>query len=202
MTHKDGGAPEWSPNANLTAATVIHCKRGPAQGAFSPKRAAERLRFYDNWVHVEQPCRGSPCRSSPGFPLYYTQSYNLSIWGIKIFLMSWWTGEKLICQCKMKGICEVSTGKEYEASFVCLWTTVWPKYKFWEKWTLLLWWCQNEEGQYTDLLGCSLGFMPFKYLGIPMVHKKLRNNEWRDVIERFEKKLNRWKENCYPLGGS
>jgi hypothetical protein len=31
--------------------------------------------------------------------------------------------------------------------------------------------------------------MPFKYLGIPMTHRRLRNSDWQGVIDRFEKGL-------------
>lgn len=55
---------------------------------------------------------------------------------------------------------------------------------------------KNEEGHHTNLFGRSVGCMPFKYLGIPMV----RRNLWRNVIERFEKKLNRWKGKLLPSG--
>ena len=41
---------------------------------------------------------------------------------------------------------------------------------------------------YTDLFGCSAGEYPFKYLGIPIHHRKLLNSEWGKVEEHFEKK--------------
>ena len=41
---------------------------------------------------------------------------------------------------------------------------------------------------YTDLFCCNAGEYPFKYLGIPMHHRKLLNSEWGKVEERFEKK--------------
>ena len=42
---------------------------------------------------------------------------------------------------------------------------------------------------YTDLFGCNAEQYPFRYLGIPMHHRKLLNSEWRKVEEHFEKKL-------------
>jgi hypothetical protein len=45
------------------------------------------------------------------------------------------------------------------------------------------------EDQYTELFGCNSGEYPFKYLGIPMHHRKLQNSDWRVIEERFEKKL-------------
>lgn len=44
---------------------------------------------------------------------------------------------------------------------------------------------QQFEQQYTQLFGCESGSMPFKYVRIPMRHRKLRNSEWNRVIERF-----------------
>ena len=38
---------------------------------------------------------------------------------------------------------------------------------------------------YTDLFGCNAGEYPFKYLGIPMHHRKLLNSAWGKVEERF-----------------
>jgi hypothetical protein len=49
------------------------------------------------------------------------------------------------------------------------------------------------EPQYSQLFGCSVGTMPFKYLGIPMTHRRLRNSEWRCVVDRFESRLSNWK---------
>lgn len=42
---------------------------------------------------------------------------------------------------------------------------------------------------YSHLFGCGIGSLPFKYLGIPMTHRRLRNSEWQSVIDRFEKRL-------------
>lgn len=38
------------------------------------------------------------------------------------------------------------------------------------------------EEQYTHLFICKLGNLPLKYLGIPIVHRKLRISKWNDVI--------------------
>jgi hypothetical protein len=34
-------------------------------------------------------------------------------------------------------------------------------------------------GQYAQLFGCNIGAMPFKYLGIPMMHRRLKNSDWK-----------------------
>jgi hypothetical protein len=49
------------------------------------------------------------------------------------------------------------------------------------------------EGLYTNLFGCGLGQYPFRYLGIPMHHKKISNVDWKIIEDKFEKKLSCWK---------
>jgi hypothetical protein len=41
----------------------------------------------------------------------------------------------------------------------------------------------------------------FKYLGIPMMHRRLRNSDWKVVEDRFEKKLSTWKGKLMSAGG-
>jgi hypothetical protein len=48
------------------------------------------------------------------------------------------------------------------------------------------------EENYMDLFGCESGSFPFKYLGIPIHYRKLRNGEWKPVEDRFETKLGNW----------
>jgi hypothetical protein len=48
------------------------------------------------------------------------------------------------------------------------------------------------EESYKDLFGCESGTFPFKYLGIPTNYRKLRNDEWKPVEERFATKLGNW----------
>jgi hypothetical protein len=57
------------------------------------------------------------------------------------------------------------------------------------------------KGHYTNLFGYGLGQYPFRYLGIPMHHKKISNADWKVIEEKFEKKLNRWKGNLLSYGG-
>jgi hypothetical protein len=42
------------------------------------------------------------------------------------------------------------------------------------------------ENYYTNLFGCGLGQYPFRYLSIPMQHKKISNADWKDIEEKFE----------------
>jgi hypothetical protein len=46
---------------------------------------------------------------------------------------------------------------------------------------------QQMEGHYTNLFVCGLGQYPFLYLGIPMHHKKISNDDWKVIEEKFEK---------------
>ena len=41
------------------------------------------------------------------------------------------------------------------------------------------------QNEYTQIFGCDVGSFPFRYLGIPMHHRKLMNKDWKHVEERF-----------------
>ena len=45
--------------------------------------------------------------------------------------------------------------------------------------------------QYSQIFGCGMGNLPFRYLGIPMNHKRLTNKDWKMVEDRFQKKLSK-----------
>jgi len=45
------------------------------------------------------------------------------------------------------------------------------------------------EDQYRELFGCNTGTFPIHYLGIPIHFRRLSNNDWLRVQERFEKRL-------------
>jgi hypothetical protein len=45
------------------------------------------------------------------------------------------------------------------------------------------------EEEYSQIFRCGMGTFPFRYLGIPMHRRKLRNLGWKEVEEKFEKKL-------------
>jgi hypothetical protein len=47
---------------------------------------------------------------------------------------------------------------------------------------------KEKNDQYVELFGCREGGLPFRYLGIPMGHRKLSNKDWSVVGERFQKK--------------
>jgi hypothetical protein len=54
---------------------------------------------------------------------------------------------------------------------------------------------------YSRLFSCGIDSFPLKYLGIPMTHRRLRNNEWHCVIDSFEKRLATWKGKLLSSGG-
>ena len=60
---------------------------------------------------------------------------------------------------------------------------------------------KEEENLYTQLFGCELGSYPCRYLGLPMHYKKLNNADWKNIKERFEKKLSCWKGKMLSVGG-
>ena len=56
------------------------------------------------------------------------------------------------------------------------------------------------EEQYKHIFGCESCVLPFKYLGVPIHYKKLRNLEWYPVESRFEGKLGCWKGKLLSYG--
>ena len=60
---------------------------------------------------------------------------------------------------------------------------------------------KHHEQEYTELFGCGLGPYPFRYLGIPMHHRKLHNADWSVIEERFKRKLSTWKAKHLSYGG-
>jgi hypothetical protein len=48
------------------------------------------------------------------------------------------------------------------------------------------------QDEYKVLFGCELGLLPFRYLGIPIHFRRLKNGEWKLIEDRFEKRLCSW----------
>ena len=46
---------------------------------------------------------------------------------------------------------------------------------------------KDELDAYKELLGFELGSLPFTYPGIPIHHRKLSNEEWKCIGDRFKK---------------
>ena len=55
--------------------------------------------------------------------------------------------------------------------------------------------------EYEQIFGCGQGMFPFRYLGIPMHYKRLKNSDWKGVDERFQKRLSGWKGKLLSAGG-
>jgi hypothetical protein len=51
---------------------------------------------------------------------------------------------------------------------------------------------RDEEEEYRNIFGCEIDTFPFRYLGIPIHFRKLKNGEWKPVEDWFEKKLANW----------
>jgi hypothetical protein len=60
---------------------------------------------------------------------------------------------------------------------------------------------KERELEYSEIFGCNKGHYPFKYLGIPIHHRKLSNEDWNDIIERFKKRVSGWKGKILSVGG-
>jgi hypothetical protein len=59
---------------------------------------------------------------------------------------------------------------------------------------------KEEEQQYKQIFGCDIGELPFRYLGIPIHFRKLKNSDWYPVETRFEGKLGCWKGKLLSYG--
>jgi hypothetical protein len=59
----------------------------------------------------------------------------------------------------------------------------------------------KDSEHYANILGCKIGNTPFKYLGIPMNHRKLSNKDWIAIEEKFQMKLSSWKGKLLLVGG-
>jgi hypothetical protein len=59
---------------------------------------------------------------------------------------------------------------------------------------------KDHEDQYKQIFGCEAGSLPFRYLGIPIHYRKLRNKEWNPVETRFERKLGCWQGKLLSYG--
>jgi hypothetical protein len=56
------------------------------------------------------------------------------------------------------------------------------------------------EQQYMQIFGCEAGALPFRYHGIPIHHRILRNAEWNPVETRFASKLGCWRSKMLSYG--
>ena len=58
-----------------------------------------------------------------------------------------------------------------------------------------------------ELSGCSqiletpIGTLPIRYLGVPLVHRRLRIQDWQPVFEKVETRLGGWRARLLSCGG-
>jgi retron-type reverse transcriptase len=57
------------------------------------------------------------------------------------------------------------------------------------------------QNEFEQIFGCNVGSFLFRYLGIPMHHRKLMNKDWKHVEERFQKRLSGWRSKMLSVGG-
>jgi hypothetical protein len=48
---------------------------------------------------------------------------------------------------------------------------------------------KDVQDEYKVLFGCEIGSLPFRYLGIPIHFRRLKNGEWKLIEDRFEKNI-------------
>lgn len=66
---------------------------------------------------------------------------------------------------------------------------------------MFLWKNKATCGTVHTTFGCELGIFSFRYLGIPMHYKKLRNSDLKSVEDRFEQQLTSRKGKNLFAGG-
>jgi hypothetical protein len=60
---------------------------------------------------------------------------------------------------------------------------------------------KSNQIEYAQIFECNVGSFLFRYLGIPMHHRKLLNKDRKHVEERFQKRLNCWRSKMLSVGG-
>jgi hypothetical protein len=56
------------------------------------------------------------------------------------------------------------------------------------------------EYRYKQIFGCESDSLPFRYLGVPIHYRRLRNSEWNPVETRLMKKLGCWQGKFLSYG--
>lgn len=60
---------------------------------------------------------------------------------------------------------------------------------------------EEEQQRVADMLGCQLGTLPMKYLGLPISDTKLVKADLHGVVEKQGKRLGTWKTPQLSMGG-
>ncbi len=56
-------------------------------------------------------------------------------------------------------------------------------------------------GGLAEMLGCKRGYLPTKYLGLPLTRTRLRKEDWWGVIDKIEKRIQGWQTKLLSQGG-
>ncbi|GJY77619.1 reverse transcriptase domain, reverse transcriptase zinc-binding domain protein [Tanacetum coccineum] len=59
----------------------------------------------------------------------------------------------------------------------------------------------REVSNMASWMRCSVGELPFTYLGLPIKDCMRRESAWRNVVEKFKKRLSEWKAKTMSFGG-
>ena len=60
---------------------------------------------------------------------------------------------------------------------------------------------KEHEMFYSQTFRCVIGNYPFRYLGLPMNTRKLKNKDWKTIENRIEKRLSGWKGKMLSVEG-
>jgi len=59
----------------------------------------------------------------------------------------------------------------------------------------------NRGTMLASVINCPLEFLPFNYLGLPLLSGRIRNRDWQPIIDKFYNKLSCWKGSSLSIGG-
>jgi hypothetical protein len=52
---------------------------------------------------------------------------------------------------------------------------------------------ETETAMFADILGCAVGTVPIKYLGVPLHYTKLRREDIQPLIDKILKRIVGWR---------
>ncbi|OAY75380.1 hypothetical protein ACMD2_01901 [Ananas comosus] len=58
----------------------------------------------------------------------------------------------------------------------------------------------NRANRLADILGCRVGNLPFRYLGVPLHIKTLLKEDWNPIVNRIENRIESWKAKLLSRG--
>ena len=60
---------------------------------------------------------------------------------------------------------------------------------------------EEEMGGCSQILATPIGVLPIRYLGMPLVNRRLRIQDWQPVFEKVETRLGGWRARLLSRGG-